>query len=45
MRYQGKITDWKDDKGFGFVMPNGGWTEGIRRYQVVFEPTAPTMMS
>lgn len=23
MRYQGKITDWKDDLGFGFVMPNG----------------------
>ncbi len=23
MRYQGKITDWKDDKGFGFVTPNG----------------------
>jgi len=24
MRYQGKITDWRDDKGFGFVTPNGG---------------------
>jgi uncharacterized membrane protein YsdA (DUF1294 family)/cold shock CspA family protein len=24
MRYQGKISDWKDDKGFGFIMPNGG---------------------
>ncbi|MFA5172456.1 MAG: cold shock and DUF1294 domain-containing protein [Sulfuriferula sp.] len=24
MRYQGKITNWKDDKGFGFVAPNGG---------------------
>lgn len=24
MRYQGKITDWKDDKGFGFITPNGG---------------------
>lgn len=24
MRYQGKITDWNDDKGFGFVTPNGG---------------------
>ncbi|HEY3038809.1 MAG TPA: cold shock and DUF1294 domain-containing protein [Pyrinomonadaceae bacterium] len=24
MRYQGNITDWKDDKGFGFVTPNGG---------------------
>ncbi|MDZ4325684.1 MAG: DUF1294 domain-containing protein [Pseudomonas sp.] len=24
MRYQGRISDWKDDKGFGFVTPNGG---------------------
>lgn len=24
MRCQGKLTDWKDDKGFGFVTPNGG---------------------
>jgi uncharacterized membrane protein YsdA (DUF1294 family)/cold shock CspA family protein len=24
MRYQGKIANWKDDKGFGFVTPNGG---------------------
>ena len=24
MPYQGKITDWKDDRGFGFITPNGG---------------------
>ncbi|MCA3055649.1 MAG: DUF1294 domain-containing protein [Burkholderiales bacterium] len=24
MRYQGKITTWHDDKGFGFVTQNGG---------------------
>ena len=24
MRYQGKISNWKDDKGFGFINPNGG---------------------
>lgn len=24
MRRQGKITKWKDDKGFGFITPNGG---------------------
>lgn len=24
MRYQGKIAEWKDDKGFGFVTPKGG---------------------
>jgi len=23
MRYQGKITKWKDDQGFGFITPNG----------------------
>ena len=24
MRYLGRITDWNDAKGFGFVAPNGG---------------------
>jgi uncharacterized membrane protein YsdA (DUF1294 family)/cold shock CspA family protein len=24
MRYQGKITNWKDGQGFGFVTPNDG---------------------
>ena len=24
MRYQGRITDWKDDKGFGFITPDDG---------------------
>ncbi|MDP3743425.1 MAG: cold shock and DUF1294 domain-containing protein [Methylotenera sp.] len=24
MRYQGKIIRWKDNQGFGFVIPNGG---------------------
>ena len=24
MRHQGKITDWKDEHGFGFITPNGG---------------------
>jgi uncharacterized membrane protein YsdA (DUF1294 family)/cold shock CspA family protein len=24
MRYQGKITNWKEDKGFGFITQNGG---------------------
>lgn len=24
MRYQGKITTWKDDQGFGFIVQNGG---------------------
>jgi len=24
VRYQGKITKWKDDQGFGFITPTGG---------------------
>ncbi|MGE8212517.1 MAG: DUF1294 domain-containing protein [Stenotrophomonas sp.] len=24
MRYQGRLQDWNDDKGYGFVTPNGG---------------------
>lgn len=24
MRYAGKITEWNDERGFGFVVPNGG---------------------
>ncbi|NTV12807.1 MAG: DUF1294 domain-containing protein [Desulfobulbaceae bacterium] len=24
MRYQGKITTWKDEQGFGFIIPNSG---------------------
>ncbi len=24
MRYQGRVGDWNDDKGFGFVISNGG---------------------
>jgi uncharacterized membrane protein YsdA (DUF1294 family)/cold shock CspA family protein len=24
MRYQGRLTQWHDDKGYGFISPNGG---------------------
>ncbi len=24
MRHQGRLSDWNDDKGFGFVVPSGG---------------------
>lgn len=24
MRFAGRLTDWNDDKGYGFVVPNGG---------------------
>lgn len=26
MRFAGRITEWNDDKGFGFAVPNGGGT-------------------
>lgn len=26
-RYQGRITSWKDEQGFGFITPNGGGPE------------------
>ena len=27
MRYQGRITRWKDDQGYGFISPNLGGEE------------------
>ena len=24
MRYQGRITEWRDEQGYGFIVPNGG---------------------
>ena len=24
MRYQGRVSEWKDDRGFCFIAPNGG---------------------
>lgn len=29
MRYAGRILDWNDDRGFGFVVPNGGGTRAF----------------
>lgn len=29
MRFQGKISGWNDDKGYGFVEPNGGGTRAF----------------
>jgi uncharacterized membrane protein YsdA (DUF1294 family)/cold shock CspA family protein len=29
MRFQGKISDWNDEKGYGFVEPNGGGTRAF----------------
>ncbi len=27
MRYQGKVTNWRDDKGYGFILPMDGGTQ------------------
>ena len=29
MRYAGRIREWNDDKGYGFVAPNGGGVEAF----------------
>ena len=29
MRYLGRLQEWNDDKGFGFVTPNGGGTRAF----------------
>lgn len=29
MRFAGRITEWNDDKGFGFVVPSGGGTRAF----------------
>lgn len=29
MRYQGRLHDWHDEKGYGFVTPNGGGTRAF----------------
>lgn len=29
MRSAGRITEWNNDKGFGFVVPNGGGTRAF----------------
>ena len=39
MRYVGRVTDWNDEKGFGFVTPNGGGDRAFVHVKA-FEPQA-----
>lgn len=35
MRYQGRITEWKDERGFGFITPNGGGAKVFVHFKAV----------
>ena len=35
MRYQGRITEWKDERGFGFITPNGGGAKIFVHFKAV----------
>ncbi|WP_305857366.1 cold shock and DUF1294 domain-containing protein [Balneatrix alpica] len=39
MRYQGKLTDWNDAKGFGFVEPNGGGAKALVHIKAFTSPS------
>jgi uncharacterized membrane protein YsdA (DUF1294 family)/cold shock CspA family protein len=39
MRFQGKIMSWKDDQGFGFVMPNDGGEKAFVHIKAFTERT------
>jgi len=38
-RYLGRVTDWNEDKGFGFVTPNGGGERAPVRGKALKRPT------
>jgi cold shock CspA family protein len=40
MRYQGRITEWKDDRGFGFITSNAGGAS-LFVHVSAFEPGQP----
>ena len=40
MRYQGRITRWNDDRGYGFILPNLGGEEVFLHIKA-FKPRQP----
>lgn len=39
MRFQGRLTDWNDTKGFGFVVPNGGGERAFVHIKSLHKPS------
>jgi cold shock CspA family protein len=35
MRFQGRVTEWKDDRGFGFITPNGGGSKVFLHFKAM----------
>ena len=41
MRFQGRITNWNDDKGFGFAIPNGGGDKAFVHVKALMSKRRP----
>lgn len=39
MRFQGRITEWRDDRGFGFITPNEGGDRIFLHIKAFLSPT------
>jgi cold shock CspA family protein len=37
MRYQGRVAEWKDERGFGFITPNGGGARVFLHISALFD--------
>ena len=41
MRYQGRIAEWKHDRGFGFIAPNAGSTKVFMHISALSDRSSP----